>query len=712
MTEQTEIKSRCVMCNNQCAVAATMQDGEIIDIRGDRDNKESKGFFCKRGRASMEFIYNRDRLLHPLKRVGEKGEGKWQRISWDEALDTVAASFKKIKKEDGPNAVLMVHGNAKGLIDTQLVRLANAFGTSNVVCSDHVCAVPKRLAAEYTMGFAPESELNYPPALIISWGAGRSVTGTNLLQKQMDAVSKGTKLIVIDPVKIPPANKADLWLKIRPGTDLALALGMINIIINEKLYDADFVEKWTVGFKELKDHVQLYPPEKVAEITWIPEDMIIKAARMYAANKPSYIDYGNALEQTINSFQAPRAIAILMAITGNIGIPGGEIEGVDCGFRFTDIKPVDQVHGRWSSEFELRDNISREQRKHKIGAGSSLLEDFRYDTPQSVIKSVLSGEPYPIKAVFVQGSNPLSSWCNLKETFKAFKQLEFLVVSDFVMTPTAALADIIFPPASYYEYDHVNVNIEGTSAVFQKQLFPVQGECKSDHEIIMNLARKLGLERYFWNSMDEFWDYVLRPVAISYEELKNTGRYATSMRQPRQYKKYEKEGFKTPSGKVELYSKQLESWGIDPLPVYHEAPETPFSAPDLCQEYPFQCTTRKPEFYRHSDCRGIPSLREAYPDPVVIINRESAEKLGISDGDWVCIESKRGVIKQKSKLSEDIDRRVVVVDHAWWFPEKGIEQLFGWADSNCNVLTGSDVFNRELGSFTARGFAVKIYKAN
>jgi anaerobic selenocysteine-containing dehydrogenase len=183
------------------------------------------------------------------------------------------------------------------------------------------------------------------------------------------------------------------------------------------------------------------------------------------------------------------------------------------------------------------------------------------------------------------------------------------------------------------------------------------------------------------------------------------------MRQPRQYKRYEKEGFRTPSGRVELYSKQLKEWGIDPLPVYQEPPETPFSAPELCREYPFQCTTRKPDLYRHSDCRELATLRKAYPDPVVLIHTESAGNLGIAEGDWVYIESKRGRIKQRARLTGDIDKRIIVADHAWWFPEQGIERLFGWADSNYNVLTGSEVFNCEIGSFSARGFAVKVYKA-
>jgi anaerobic selenocysteine-containing dehydrogenase len=237
------------------------------------------------------------------------------------------------------------------------------------------------------------------------------------------------------------------------------------------------------------------------------------------------------------------------------------------------------------------------------------------------------------------------------------------------------------------------------------------GECRSDHEIINGLAKKLGLEEYFWGSIDDFWDAILEPAGLTFEEFKRIGLF-TGKGDKSKYRIYERSGFKTPSGRVELYSGQLEEGGFDPLPSYNEPPETPYSAPELAKEYPLQCTTRKSAVYRHSGGRQIPSLRRSHPEPVVTIHPETATKLGIEDGDWVYIETERGRIKQKADLSTGVDPRVVVLDHAWWFPERGEAELFGWAESNYNVLTNDKPpFNREMGSANLRGFACNVYKA-
>jgi anaerobic selenocysteine-containing dehydrogenase len=568
------------------------------------------------------------------------------------------------------------------------------------------------LAAEFTFGFFPGAEYAYPPACIVSWGANKAETRFYIHKSFVQAVNKGTKLIVIDPLETEVAKMADLWLQVRPGSDLALALAMINLIIDEGLYDKDFVDKWTIGFDELKHHVQEYPPERAAEITWIPADLIVKAARLYATNKPSHVEWGNALDHGLNSFQTCRAISILMAITGNLGVPGGEIESRGSGFRYGDTESSEiGILGRWSYQLELRDKISREERQNKVGANLNMLPDFRYVLPQSVVKSILEGDPYYIRAALVQASNPLSSWPNIQEVYRAFKKLDFLAVSDMFMTPTVALADIVFPVASYLEFDGIQMPPNGAIAQLQRKVAQI-GECRSDHEIINGLARELGLGEYFWDSIDDFWDAILEPVGLTFEEFRKIGRFTGSEKQPKQYKRYEQNGFKTPSGKVELYSSQLEERGFDPLPIYYEPPETPYSDPELAKEYPLQCTTRKLAVYRHSGGRQIRSLRDSHPEPIVIIHPETASKLGIEDGDWVYIETKRGRIKQKAGLSTGVDQRVVVVDHAWWFPERGEAELFGWAESNCNGLTNDKPpFSREMGSFNIRGLACGVYKA-
>ncbi len=706
MADTETIRSACGLCASGCGVLVTVEEGRAVGIKGDPESPPNRGRLCRIGLASLEYLYSPDRLTQPLKRIGQRGGGKWETVSWEEAFSLTADALNKIKKPLGPEGVVMVHGSAKGPIDTHLIRLANAFRTPNVVCSDHVCHVPRMLAAELTFGYYPGGGYGNPPRCAMVWGVNIPATRSSKYREFVQAVKKGMKVISIDPLQTGIASKADLWLRIRPGTDLALGLGMIHVIIKERLYDREFVDKWTVGFDELKAHVQDYPPERVSDITWIPSDLIIEAARMYAGNRPARIEWGNALDQQLDSFQAARAVSILMAITGNLGVPGGEEETRGSGFRDADPdKESSQIGvlGRWSRELELRHMMKAEDRKRKVGP--DLLPDFRYVLPQSVVQAILQDDPYPIRAMFIQASNPLSCWPNLQKTFEAFQGLDFLAVSDMFMTQTAAMADIVFPAASYLEYDGVQITPQGTIAQFQRKVAQI-GECRSDHEIINGLAKQLGLGEFFWDSIDAFWDTILAPAGLTFEELRKRDRFVGQTGE-KEYRQYEKSGFKTPSGKVEIYSDHLGRWGFDPLPTYGEAPGNP----DQAGEYPLLCTTWKLGVYRHSGGRQIPSLRRVHPDPRVIIHPEAAAERGIAQGDWVTIETPSGMIAQKANVSALVDPRVVVADHAWWFPERDGEDLFGFQDANYNVLTTDrPPHNKEMGSFSIRGIACNVFR--
>jgi anaerobic selenocysteine-containing dehydrogenase len=291
--------------------------------------------------------------------------------------------------------------------------------------------------------------------------------------------------------------------------------------------------------------------------------------------------------------------------------------------------------------------------------------------------------------------------------YNGLKRVAFLVVSDMFMTPTAALADIVLPAATYLEYDGVVLPPNSFVAKVQRKVAQI-GEARSDHEIISDMACKLGLD--LGDSGDGFWDAILKPVGVTFREFEKMDGFSGS---GPGYRAYEENGFKTPSGKVEFYSKQLEDMGVDPMPAYRELPETPQTDPDLAKEYPLFCTTRKLAPFRHSGGRQISSLREDHSEPVVLINPETASQLGVTDGDWVSVETKRGEIKQRANLSTDVDPRVVVIDHAWWYPEKGETELFGWAESNDNVLTNNrGPFAAEVGSVHIIGFLCKVCKVS
>ncbi len=710
MDKNEIVKSVCGLCTGSCGVLITMEDGKPVKIKGDPESPPSKGALCKKALTSLEYLDHPDRLKYPLRRAGERGQGKWEKISWDEAFGTAAAGLNKIKERFGAESVFMVHGSAKAFIDTDLVRLANAFGTPNVVTADHVCHVPRMLGCEFTFGYFPLPEIDHPPACIMAWGVNHSETRFYKYRGWLDAKKKGTRLIVIDPIRTRTAESADLWLQLKPGTDLALALGMIHVIINEGLYDRDFVDRWTVGFEQVKSLAKDYPPQKVSEITWIPADKIVEAARLYGRNRPGYVELGNAIDHTLNSFQASRALSILIALTGDLDVPGGEIELAGTGFRFGDTESsAVGILGRWSHELELRDKLTRAERQRKVDP--DLLPDFRYVTPQSIVKAILEKDPYPPKGAFIQACNPLSSWCGASSVYDAFKELDFLAVSDLFMTPTAALADIVFPAASYLESDGIQMPPPPGSFMAQVQQKVAQvGDCRSDIEIVNGLAKHLGLGEYFWDSAEGFWDYVLSKTGLTFQEFKKKGRLMAD-KGALTYKKYEKRGFKTPSGKVELYSQQLKELGFAPLPEYHEIPEGMNNPAEFAEEYPLFCTSMKTAPYRHSTGKQISPLREGYPDPVVKIHPDTARRSGLKKDDWATIETIRGKIRQKVVLNEDLDPRVIVADYAWWFPEKGKENLYGWRESNYNVLTNADLpHSPEVGSNNIRGFACRIEK--
>jgi len=526
------------------------------------------------------------------------------------------------------------------------------------------------------------------------WGKNLDATLHHAYKRLIDAVEKGSKLLVVDPREIELAEKADLWLQPRPGSDLALALGMLYVIIHEELVEKVFVEKWTTGFSRLKDHTLDYPPERIEKITWVPAKKIRQAARIYAKHTPSCIQWGNAIDHGPNSFQKARAICILRAITGNVGVPGGEIQPLSL-----------PLFGRRSPELELTEKMPLNTWEKRVGADMKVLPMIRYVQPESIIKAIIDQYPYPIRALYIQGANPLLSYTNAQKTYKALRELDFLAVADMFMTPTAALADMVLPVASYLEFDSIVTPPYSYPMTLIQQKVTRIGECRSDYEILAGLAKKLDLGEYFWEREAQCLDYVLRPTGLSFEEFKKIAIIPGS----RQYRNYEKEGFETASGKVEIYSSRLDEWGFDPLPTYHEPPETPYSEPGLAEKYPLILTTWKPAPYRHSGGRQVNALRRKHPEPVVYIHPETAERTGIHEGDWVYIETNRGSIQQKARLTKGIDPKVIGVDYAWWFAEKGVSSLYGWAEANVNILIDDrPPYSPEMGTTNLRGILCRI----
>jgi len=710
MSQKKIIKSACRMCHGVCQVLVHVEGDRVVKITGDKDSPTSRGYICNKGKASVELLYHPDRILSPMRRKGKRGENKWEKISWDEALEEMSGEFTKIKEESGSEYVGLTQGTGRPY-ENIYNRFAAAFGTPNFTAPAHLCYLPRIMVNITTMGFpllpicdvyGQGGEL---PKCVVIWGC--NITGKmghhsadgmcgGMLQR---AINKAEKVIVIDPRRISPARNADHWLQIRPGTDGALALAMINVIINEDLVNNDFVDKYTHGFQKLKDHVRGYTPEWAEKITRINSQDIKSAARTYAQTKPACIQWGNAIDQSACNFQTSRSILILRALTGNLDKPGGD---------FFPTLPDRINHKTVFVDPAFAGNfLPQEKRELRIANGKYRLLPT---VPQYEFwRSIVSGDPYRMRAVWIMGSNPLVTVTHSAEVEKALNLLEYIVVSDMFLTPTAQYADLFLPASTWLEYDEIHTSAGHTYSLLARKKVTQVGDTKDDQEVIIQLARRLGLyEAFPWKNHRELNEWVLENIDLSFDEFLEKG---ILLEKQRYYKYMEPGFFKTPSGKFEIESSLCASLNASPLPVYREPSLTPLSAPETAKEYPLILTTgAKIGNFFHSEGRQIQSLRKANIDPQLEIHPKTAENLGISENDWVWIETIEGRIKMRARFFDGIAQDVVSAQHAWWYPEDDPPE-YGWKKSSINLIIGDMAYDPDTGSASLRSILCKVYKA-
>ena len=690
MGEVTKIRTACRSCHGGCGVIAHVSDGKVVKVEGDPNSPISYGSLCSKGLAVTQMAYHPDRILHPMK----KTENGWERITWDEALDTIATRFQSIIDESGPEHIVVGQGTGRDY-ESHLYRFANQLGTPNVLTAGHMCYVSRVASTLVTVGTLPICDYRGDPSCIVMWGCNPQWTNPDEY-KGVDfwkAFQKGAKLICIDPRKGFVAKKAHIWLQLRPGTDAALAMGFHSVILEEELYDREFVGNHINGWDAFKERVRDYPLEKVQEITWVDKELIRKAARMYAKTKPACIHWGVPTEQTNNCADCTRAMTGLMAVTGNLDVPGGNVLYVN--------PPTRTV-----SEFSRHKDLPKEMRGKRLGGNQYKLgARVAFITPKVAWEAILTGKPYPLKAGLLCGTNPVVSRANAQEAYQALKKLEFLVVIDHFMTPTAELADIFLPAATWLEQNHVADNWKRHGFVVARQKCVEIGEAWQDHKIFQELGKRLGQQ--WWDTVENALDYLLEPAGLTWEEFKEIGYLKGEM----VYRKYLERGFSTPTKKVELYSTVLEKWGFDPLPKYTELPESPVSKPELTKQYPYILNAgfRTPVFF-HTANRMQPWLREIRPDPLVEIHPDTAKKEGIEEGQWVWIESLRGRARERVKFNKGIDPRVIVAEHGWWYPEIK-DEGHGWDISNINMLTDNahETMDPAMGATNLRVCLCRIY---
>ena len=682
------VKTHCArMDHGGCALLVGVEDNKIVKVKGDPDGFLNRGYICPKGVASPDRLYHPDRLKYPLKRIGARGEGKWEKITWDEALAYTADNLNRIKDEYGAKSVAFGVGMPKGLEHFVLIRLANLFGSPNVIASQDVCHAPREITGVHTCGFYPVADLHHKSKLVILWAS--NITSTNeegeICRLLLDQIKDGTELVIIDPRQTDLTAQASKWLQIRPGTDSALALGFLHVIIEESLYDREFVEKWTHGFAELADHVRQYTPEKVAEITWIPADLIRSTARAYATAKPAVIQWGNPLEHTVYTFDAIRALICLMAITGNLDIAGGNVAAHD---------PKIMGLGAF-----VRADLIPTKRKEMISAHHGIIPRLMTIAPSFFKQAILEEDPYPVKAFYSMCSNAMLSYADSRQTHEALVKLDFIAVADLFMTPTAALADIVLPVASQFEMNDIGHYGIGHGYILArpKIVDPPEG-CWPDMKIMNELGKRISPPELWHDDFEEFLEDIVKPAGLTYSQFVEKGH----LKGPDRFRLYEEKGFKTPTGKVELQLSTAEKFKLKPLPEYCGLPV----ADDA--EYPLILTSAKSRYYLHSSYRWVEKLRKMRPQPLVEMHPDTAAQHGISDGDAVVIETKHGQIVQFAKLNDSLDRRVLSAAHGWWYPEGAPETQFEWQKSNFNMLTSTETLGKEYGTPNLKAIGCRI----
>lgn len=668
-----------------CSLLVGVRAGRVVKVKGDPEGYLNQGYVCAKGRSLPGRLSHPDRLLYPRRRLGPRGQGKWERISWDKALELIANKLQQTKNRYGAKSVAFCSGMPKGLDHFALIRLANTMGTPNVVGVQNVCHMPRELTGKLTCGFYPVPDYQHPTDLIMLWGSNPLSTNEEgcICKMVLGRLQDGARLIVIDPRRTELASRADLFLQPRPGTDAELALGMLGVVVQEGVFDQSFVQDWSFGFEELRELCKDYPLQKVQGITGVSRELISKAARMYAQASPAVLGWGNALEQNTDNFACLRSLICLMAVCGNLDHPGGNIWAKDPKIaRLKDFVRLDLLPSK-------RDQV--------LHAGQTL-PGMATVPPAFFRKSVTEGHPYQVRGAYMQSTNPLLSWADSRWTYQALQQLDFLAVSEIFPTPSSELADIVLPAAVNPEFNDIGHFGLGHGYILARpKVVDPPGECRSDLWIINQLGLKLGSGEHWYQDEQDLLQEVLAPAGLDYEQFTAQG----ILLGEQVFFKYRERGFPTPSGKVELSLSKADKLGVSPLPA-------PGTKEEADQEYPLLLSTAKSSYFLHSSHRWVQELRQKHPEPLARMHPDTASDLGIRGKAWIRIETPKGSIRQKAVLDKNVAPGLVLADSGWWFPEKGQVEGYAWDLANYNVLTSAEWLGTEFGTPQIRGIKCKV----
>jgi thiosulfate reductase/polysulfide reductase chain A len=648
------------MCVWRCGVLAKVEEGRIVKLEGNPDHPHSRGKLCARGQSGLMNAYDPDRVLTPLIRVGKRGEGLFRKASWDEALDLVAENMLKIKNQYGPEA--MVFSSTHNLSQTQFENLLYGFGSPNYGTQRSLCFNAMITAFLLTYGIEEPSR-NYDDVEYILM-VGRNMMeaiSTSETTELANALSRGAKLVYLDPRFTKTAAKASEWIPIRPGTDSAFLLAMINVIVSNELADCDFVKQYVVGCDNLPDAMSSYTPLWAEQITGVPAATIERIAREYAAAKHLAMAHpGWRTSNFVNSFQTERAIATLNALSGNVLTVGGCLsadvaaEGAGLG------KPPQPPYPRISA---LR--LDGAPWKYP-------LVPLKLGVFQELRDSILTGEPYQAHGWFISRQNPILSLPDRTKTLEAFGKMDFIATVDIIMNDTAWFSDVVLPEASYLErYDPLLP--VGDKIFIRQPVVEPQGEGRSALWIYKQLGERLGLGDFFQYEDEE--DYIrqqLEPLGVSLDELKIKGYIQTPPSDE------EKEiVFNTPSGKIEVYSETLANAGFAPWPSWEEPPQP---KPGM-----FYLLTGKVGQHTQFGTQNNQLLHKYEDEPRLWMNPQAAEELSLVDWDLVDVTSEAGSAQVLLEVTESIRPDCVYLTPGYGHLSKGLRTAFGVGGSSSSL---------------------------
>ncbi len=680
--ENRVVRSLCGFCHANCGVKVHLRDGKVSRIEGDADHPVNRGYLCPKASGIKPLLEAGDRLKSPLK----KTKGGFAAISWDEALDIAAERLTRIREEYGPETLVHCHGApvTYGARDGFL-QFMGVYGSPNFTGAANTCFVPRMVAMVHAFGGRPEPDYD-TTRLVIFW-ASNPVNSTRFCcyaaydgfhQLVPRLKERGVKIVVVDPVRSETVPLADEWVRPNIGTDAALGLAMAHTIIEENLYDEAFVQRFVVGFDEIKKHVGPLTPEWAETITAVPAERIRGLARLYAGTDGAIIVDGNGFDMHTNGVDMVRVVCLLIALTGNIDKPGGNVF-----YSYIPQTTLPTVRAE----------------KTRLG-----FEEYRLfpQTPFPVVKEALLGDsPGRPRAMIVHHANPVLIQANQARTAKALSRLDFLMVVDIVPTATTEIADLVLPAAADMEMVDYRAysSARGGFAALREKVAEPAGESRPVFEIEYELARRMGIgEAYPFRNAEEWLDFVLRPSGITLDKLRSEHLIYASP--PAVYRKYEKQGFNTPSKKVEVYSERFRAAGYLPLPAFEQPKESDVSNPELSKEYGLLGTTRRPAEFVHTRLRNLPVLNRRYPEPLLMVHPADAADRGIQQGDVAEVESPRGRIRVKARITEEIGPGMISIDFGWGNPFD--------SKPNINLLTSDAVWDPVSGGYPNRLFKCEI----